>query len=124
MDFNAHKPIYLQICDQICDRILNGELKPEDRIRSVRELGAALGVNPNTIMRSYEQLQNDGIIYNKRDIGYFIAENAEETVMETKRKQFIDESIPELAKKMQLLRISDKALLELLEQHHARQSKE
>ena len=62
MDFNAHKPIYLQICDQICDRILNGELKPEDRIRSVRELGAALGVNPNTIMRSYEQLQNDGIL--------------------------------------------------------------
>lgn len=124
MDFNAHKPIYLQICGQICDRILNGELKPEDRIRSVRELGAALGVNPNTIMRSYEQLQNDGIIYNKRGIGYFIAENAEETVMETKHKQFIDESIPELAKKMQLLRISDKALLELLEQHHARQSKE
>ena len=103
---------------------MNGELKPEDRIRSVKELGAALGVNPNTIMRSYEQLQNDGIIYNKRGIGYFIAENAEETVMETKHKQFIDESIPELAKKMQLLRISDKALLELLEQHHARQSKE
>ncbi len=118
MDFNAHKPIYLQICDQICDRILNGDLKPDDRIRSVRELGAAFGVNPNTIMRSYEQLQNDGIIYNKRGIGYFIAENAKETVMETKRKQFIDESVPELAKKMQLLHISANKLLELLAQYH------
>ena len=73
MDFNADKPIFLQIADSVCDRILSGELNGEDRIPSVREFGADIGVNPNTVMRTYEKLTADGIIYNKRGIGYFCA---------------------------------------------------
>ena len=72
MNFNTEKPIYLQIVDVIADRILSGELKGGDRIPSVREYGADIGVNPNTMMRSYEKLTADGIIYNKRGIGYFV----------------------------------------------------
>lgn len=106
MEFNAHKPIYLQICDQIYERILNGDLKADDRILSVRELGVELGVNPNTIMRSYELLQNNGIIYNKRGIGYFIAENAKALVLESMRKQFVDTELPSIFKKLDLLGIS------------------
>ena len=64
MDFNADKPIFLQIADSVCDRILSGELNGEDRIPSVREFGADIGVNPNTVMRTYEKLTADGIIYN------------------------------------------------------------
>ena len=56
MDFNADKPIFLQIADSVCDRILSGELNGEDRIPSVREFGADIGVNPNTVMRTYEKL--------------------------------------------------------------------
>ena len=74
MNFNTEKPIYLQIVDVISDRILSGELKGGDRIPSVREYGADIGVNPNTMMRSYEKLTADGIIYNKRGIGYFVAD--------------------------------------------------
>ena len=74
MNFNTDKPIYLQIVDVICDRILSGELKGGDRIPSVREYGADIGVNPNTMMRSYEKLTADGIIFNKRGIGYFVAD--------------------------------------------------
>jgi Predicted transcriptional regulators len=76
MNFNTEKPIYLQIVDVIADRILSGELKGGDRIPSVREYGADIGVNPNTMMRSYEKLTADGIIYNKRGIGYFVADDA------------------------------------------------
>ena len=71
MEFNSNRPIYLQICDWICERILSGDLAPDSRIQSVREFGAEIGVNPNTVMRSYEKLTADGIIYNKRGIGYF-----------------------------------------------------
>ena len=81
MDFNSDKPIYLQIADSICDRILSGELKSEDRIPSVREYGAELGVNPNTMMRSYDKLLNEGIVFNKRGIGYFISPDAREKVL-------------------------------------------
>ena len=56
MEFNAHKPIYLQICSQLYEQILRGELKADDRILSVRDYGIQLGVNPNTIMRSYETM--------------------------------------------------------------------
>ena len=106
MEFNAHKPIYLQICSQIYERILNGELKSEDRIPSVRELGIQLGVNPNTIMRSYENMTAAGIIYNKRGIGYFIADNAKDLVLKQMKDEFLNDELPEVVKKMKLLGIT------------------
>lgn len=111
MEFNSHKPIYLQICDQIYEKILNGELKSEDRIQSVRELGATLGVNPNTVMRSYDYLQNNAIIYNKRGIGYFIAENAKEHVLNDQKEYFINEEMPLFFKKMELFKIGPEELI-------------
>ena len=106
MEFNAHKPIYLQICSQIYEKILGGELKTDDRLLSVRELGIELGVNPNTIMRSYELMQNAGIIYNKRGIGYFIAEGAKDLVLKKMKEEFINEELPQFIKKMKLLGIT------------------
>ena len=103
MEFNAHKPIYLQICSQIYEQILRGELKADDRILSVRDYGIQLGVNPNTIMRSYETMTNAGIIYNKRGIGYFVADDARETVLETQRRDFIEKEVPAIRQRMQLL---------------------
>ena len=112
MEFNAHKPIYLQICSQIYEKILNGELKAEDRILSVRELGAELGVNPNTIMRSYEALQNSGIIYNKRGIGYFISPEAKDLVMNQMKTEFVNAELPEIIRKMKLLGITQEEFIE------------
>jgi DNA-binding transcriptional regulator YhcF (GntR family) len=105
MEFNAHKPIYLQICDQLYGQILSGELKADDRLLSVRDLGIELGVNPNTIMRSYETMTASGIIYNKRGIGYFVAENAKDLVLSQMREEFLEKELPELIKKMKLLGI-------------------
>jgi DNA-binding transcriptional regulator YhcF (GntR family) len=90
MNFNTEKPIYLQIVDAISDRILSGELQGGDRIPSVREYGADIGVNPNTMMRSYEKLTADGVIYNKRGIGYFVSDDARETVLSAQRKEFLE----------------------------------
>ena len=88
MEFNAHKPIYLQICSQLYEQILRGELKADDRILSVRDYGIQLGVNPNTIMRSYETMTAAGIIYNKRGIGYFISAEAKDIVLKQMREEF------------------------------------
>jgi len=106
MEFNAHKPIYLQICDQLYGQILSGELKADDRLLSVRDLGIELGVNPNTIMRSYETMTASGIIYNKRGIGYFVAENAKDLVLNEMKNEFINNELPQVIKKMKLLGIS------------------
>lgn len=105
MEFDPNKPIYLQICDSIFERILSGEIKPEDRILSVREYGASIGVNPNTVARSYEKLTDLGIIYNKRGIGYFVAGAAREIVLDQERKTFMEEEVPKFLKRMDLLGI-------------------
>ena len=110
MEFNNNRPIYLQICDAICEQILSSELRPDERIPSVREYGADIGVNPNTVMRSYEKLTGEGIIYNKRGIGYFISNNAKEIVLEAQRKDFIENELPAILKRMELLGIDLSAL--------------
>ena len=103
MNFNTEKPIYLQIVDVIADRILSGELKGGDRIPSVREYGADIGVNPNTMMRSYEKLTADGIIYQKRGIGYFVSDDARDTVLAAQRKEFLEKDVPAILSRMRLL---------------------
>ena len=110
MEFNPNKAIYLQIRDAICERILSGELKAEDRIPSVREYGASIGVNPNTVMRTYEKLTSEGVIYNKRGIGYFISEGARDIVLESSRKEFIEQELPGIVRKMELLGLDPKEL--------------
>lgn len=111
MEFNSNKSIYLQICDNICEKILSGELQPEARIPSVREYGADIGVNPNTVMRSYEKLTNEGIIFNRRGIGYFISPDAQNTVLEAQRQDFIENELPQILKRMKLLGIDPKDVL-------------
>ena len=103
MEFDVNRPIYLQIYDTICDQVLSGALVPDGRIPSVREYGAQLGVNPNTIMRTYEKLTTDGIIYNKRGLGFLISQDAREKVLEYKKTEFVNETVPKIRRQLQLL---------------------
>lgn len=103
MEFDVNRPIYLQIYDTICDQVLSRALVPDGRIPSVREYGAQLGVNPNTIMRTYEKLTTDGIIYNKRGLGFFISQDAREKVLEYKKTEFVNETVPKIRRQLQLL---------------------
>lgn len=105
MEFDSNKPIYIQISDTICEKILDGSLAADGRIPSVRDYGAQLGVNPNTIMRSYELLTADGVIYNKRGLGYFISPDARFKVLELRRKDFMENVVPKIRRQMQLLGI-------------------
>ena len=113
MDFNGHKPIYLQIYDHMSECIISGKYNEGDRIMSVRELGVELGVNPNTIMRSFELLQNKGIIANKRGIGFHVCENAKSNILSEQRELFINQELPEIFKKMSLYNISDEEFIRL-----------
>jgi len=110
MNFDSNRPIYIQIYDAICESVISDELHAHDRIASVREYGAEIGVNPNTVMRSYEKLTSDGIIYNRRGIGYFISENAKETALNIQRQEFMDKTLPEIRRRMSLLGIDPKIL--------------
>ena len=103
MEFDSNKPIYLQIGDSVCNKILRKELLPDDRILSVREMGAQIGVNPNTVARSYEKLMDSGIIYNKRGMGFYVAPDARDIVLSRERKAFLETEVPAFLKRMELL---------------------
>ena len=93
MNFKESKAIYLQIADRICDEILLGQLGEEERIPSVREYAAIVEVNANTVMRSFDYLQSQNIIYNKRGIGYFVATGARELIHSLRKDIFLKEEI-------------------------------
>ena len=117
MKFNDTQPIFLQIAEWIYERILSREWSPGERIPSVRDLAMELEVNPNTVMRTYERLQADEVIFNKRGIGYFLSEQAYAQVQVIRRKDFVTIDLPNLFKNMEHLSIS----LEDIEreyQHH------
>ena len=103
MEFKETQAIYLQIGDYICDQILLGRWKEGERILSVRELGVALEVNPNTVVRTFEFLQNREIIFNKRGLGYFASEDARKKIIQYRKKQFLEEDLPQVFKNMTLM---------------------
>ncbi len=88
MVFNDNKPIYLQITDRIMDAIVAGEYPAEERLPSVREYAAKVEVNANTVMRSYDWLQQQEIIFNKRGIGFFVTNDALKRILDMRREIF------------------------------------
>ncbi|ADQ79203.1 transcriptional regulator, GntR family [Paludibacter propionicigenes WB4] len=106
MEFKETQAIYLQIGDYICEQILLSRWKEGDRIPSVRELGVDLQVNPNTVMRTFDFLQNNDIIFNKRGVGYFVAEQANEKIIKYRRNQFMDHELPVFFKNITLLNMN------------------
>ena len=106
MKFKESKPIYLQISDRIMEEILQEIHPEEERIPSVREYAAMVEVNANTVVRAYDYLQNQEIIFNKRGIGYFVSKGGKKSILKLRRKTFLTEDVPELFRQMELLQIS------------------
>ena len=106
MEFKNNEAIYIQIANYVTDQILMTKWLPDEKIPSVRDLAIELQVNPNTVMRSYEYLQNKEIIYNKRGIGFFVSASAHNAIIQDKRELFIKEELPSLFKSMEVLNVS------------------
>ena len=105
MTFNNDKAIYLQMADRLCDEILAGTYADDDRVPSVREYAVALEVNTNTAVKAYEALARDGVIYNRRGLGYFVTPGARATIMEQRRRAFLGDTLPAMLRQMRLLGI-------------------
>jgi len=103
MDFLDNQPIYKQISDYFCENILTREWKENEKIPSVREIAVLVEVNPNTAIRAYTFLQDQGIIYNKRGIGYFVADDGYTKALEMRKNEFIRKDVPVFFKTMNLL---------------------
>jgi DNA-binding transcriptional regulator YhcF (GntR family) len=116
MQFRETQSIYLQIADYVCEKILLEEWIAGERIPSVRELAVQLEVNPNTIMRTYEFLQQEKIIFNQRGIGIFAASDAIERATRYRRDWFIEKDLPQVFRSLFLLGMDPEELKPLYQQ--------
>ena len=124
MEFRDNQAIYLQIADLMCENILTGLWKPGDRIPSIRELAESIEVNPNTVMRTFGYMEDQGIIHNQRGIGFFLSDRAFETTRELKRKRFVSRDLPQIFRTMDLLRMGMEDLRGLYAAHRESHDKE
>ncbi|MBP5677255.1 MAG: GntR family transcriptional regulator [Bacteroidales bacterium] len=105
MEFRKQKPIYLQIADRLMEQILGGVPAEDERMPSVRDVAVDLGVNPNTVVRSFDFLQQEEIIYQRRGVGYFVGADAKDRILAQQRREFMEEELPLIRQKMKVLGI-------------------
>lgn len=76
LDYKNESPLHEQICKGLKELIISGNLLPDEKLPSVRELSVELTVNPNTVQRAYKDLETEGMIYSIRGKGNFVAQTA------------------------------------------------
>jgi len=120
MRFNPDVAIFQQIADQLTDEILEGRLKPGDRLPSARELAVTLEVNPNTAARALQLLADGGLARPERGTGYFVDDQGPKRALEARREQFVQTQIPRLVRTLDQLGISQQELMEILQREGER----
>lgn len=106
MEFKENQAIYLQIANHFFENILQKKWQAGDKIPSIRDMAVQFEVNPNTTMRTFNFLQDKGIIFNKRGLGYYLSDEGYSKTVELKKEQFIKEELPALFRSMHLLGLS------------------
>jgi len=105
MNFSDNQSIYIQITEFVKEQILLNKWQKEEKIPSVRDLAAELQVNPNTVMRAYDFLQQQGVIYNRRGIGNHVSSDAGEKILAARKEKFLQSDLPVVFRNMLLLEI-------------------
>jgi DNA-binding transcriptional regulator YhcF (GntR family) len=105
MNFRESPAIFIQIAEWVCEQVLLGKWKAGEKITSIRDLAIQMEVNPNTVQRAYDLLQQREIISNKRGLGIYIEDEATERILAFKREQFMENELPVFLRTIYLLKI-------------------
>lgn len=103
MEFRQTLSIYEQIARMLEDNVIAGAYAEGDRLPSVRALAADVEVNPNTVQRTFQTLQTDGVVAKERGVGYFVAEGARAQILRRRRRLYETEVLPEQFRQLALL---------------------
>ena len=110
--FSGDRPVYQQIMEAVCGSILKGELKPGQKVPSVRELAAQAKVNPNTMQRALTELERDGLLVGGGTSGRTVTRD--ESILEGMRQRALEEVIRECAAKFLVLGVTPAQAARLL----------
>lgn len=113
MEFNNNQPIYLQIINEITNKIIKNEYSSEDRMPSIRDLAKHYKVNQNTVMKSMKELELSNILENKRGIGYFVTNDT--NLIKELKKNKVKEAIKKFLDDMRTAGFNKEEILEIIE---------
>ena len=114
MNFRDNKPIYMQLMDKIKEEIINDELKPGEKLLSIREYAEKTMVNPNTVQKAYSELENNNLVFTKRGIGYFVNEDTK--YVEVQKSKYINKKIDEFLEEMNKLDYPKEKLIKKIQE--------
>ena len=109
--WNDSQPIYRQLRDRVVAMILDGLLGEGDPLPSVRNVAAEYRVNPITVLKSYQQLVDEGLLEKKRGLGMFIKPGARDLLLQGEREKFLAEQWPRVFATIQRLGLKPEELL-------------
>ncbi|NLZ39476.1 MAG: GntR family transcriptional regulator [Firmicutes bacterium] len=112
MQFDSNLPIYTQIINLLKTQIAAGKLSGGDKLPSVRELAKELKVNPNTIQRSYQELEREGLVFTQRGMGTFVTQ--EQTKMQALKKSLALEVVNNFVTNMHKLGFNNKEIFTMI----------
>ena len=112
LDYKDRRPIYEQVTEKMEELMLLGVLEENTPLPSVRSLAMELSINPNTIQRSYAELERRGYIYTVKGKGSFVAENS---IMRENRKKEILIQVSEMIDEAIKVGISDDEIKKMVE---------
>ena len=115
IDTTSSVPVFQQIMDELKSAIARGVYGPDDMIPSVRQLAAQALVNPNTVARSYRELEHEGVIYTRKGVGVFVALGAPLLCRQLRRTQILA-ALTRLAAEARRAGVSDAELLGALQE--------
>ncbi len=120
--FDSSIPIYLQLKEEIEKSILSGALPENSIVPSIRTLAQQYKINPQTVSNAFSELTDEGIIFKKRGIGFYVSSDAKRLLLKTRGKQFRDEEVRELVKKAITLDLNKQELMDLIDQEFNKQA--
>ncbi|GAA0409946.1 GntR family transcriptional regulator [Paenibacillus motobuensis] len=112
IEFDNNLPIYLQIMNFIKKEIVTGKLKAGDKIPSVRELAAELQINPNTVQRTFQELEREEVVETRRGLGRYVT--SEEAKIMTIKKEMAGDLLDNFINGMQELGFSNKDIASIV----------
>ena len=111
-DWNDSQPIYRQLHARIVALILDGVLKEEDPLPSVRSIAAEYRINPLTVLKGYQQLVDEGLVEARRGRGMFIQPGARDRLLRGERQKFLKDEWPKIHDTIQRLGLNAEELLQ------------
>lgn len=112
VDFKDNLPIYIQIMNLIKGKIVSGEINGGNKLPSVRELSKELKVNPNTIQRTYQELEREELVFTQRGMGTFVTEDKE--IVRKLKKSMATNIINNFIMKMKKLGFKSAEIIEII----------